>query len=94
MVYGHEESDFAIVGLKPANKVAHPALEQSAMGPADAPRNPIDFEATIEATLLDWHKRSRLRQVLAEYRSRWHRPFSAWCVLIFRSRNSPRPFPI
>jgi RNA-directed DNA polymerase len=36
MVYGHEESDFAIVAVKPANKVAHPALEQSAMGPAAA----------------------------------------------------------
>ena len=36
MVYGHEESDFAIVAVKPAIKVAHPALEQSAMGPAAA----------------------------------------------------------
>jgi hypothetical protein len=31
MVHGHEESDFAIVAVKPANKVAHPAVEQSAM---------------------------------------------------------------
>ncbi len=30
------------------------------------PGDPIDFEATIEATLLDWHKRFRLRQVLAD----------------------------
>jgi CO/xanthine dehydrogenase Mo-binding subunit len=36
MVYGHEELDFAIVAVKPANKVAHTALEQSAMGPAAA----------------------------------------------------------
>ena len=36
MVHGHEESDFAIVAVKPANKVAHPAVEQSAMGPAAA----------------------------------------------------------
>ena len=36
MVYGHEELDFAIVAVKPANKVAHPAVEQSAMGPAAA----------------------------------------------------------
>src|SRR5919198_6513469 len=36
MVYGREESDFAIVAVKPANKVAHPAGEQSAMGPAAA----------------------------------------------------------
>jgi hypothetical protein len=40
MVYGHEESDFAIVAVKPANKVAHFALEQSAMGPAAA--EPVD----------------------------------------------------
>jgi group II intron reverse transcriptase/maturase len=36
MVYGREESDFAIVAVKPTNKVAHPAVEQSAMGPAAA----------------------------------------------------------
>ena len=36
MVHGHEESDCAIVAVKPANKVAHPAVEQSAMGPAAA----------------------------------------------------------
>jgi hypothetical protein len=36
MVYGREESDFAIVAVKPANKVAHPAVEQSSMGPAAA----------------------------------------------------------
>ena len=36
MMNGHEKSDFAIVAVKPANKVAHPAVEQSAMGAAAA----------------------------------------------------------
>jgi RNA-directed DNA polymerase len=46
MVYGHEESDFAIVAVKPANKVAHPAVERSAMGPAAA--EPVEPRAETE----------------------------------------------
>src|SRR6266566_1831065 len=36
MMHGHEESDSVIVAAKPANKVAHPAEEQSAAEPATA----------------------------------------------------------
>ena len=36
MTNGHEKSDSAIVAMKPANKVAHPAAEQSAAEPATA----------------------------------------------------------
>src|SRR5215204_4080093 len=36
MMHGHEKSDSAIVAVKPANKAAHPAAEQSAVGPAAA----------------------------------------------------------
>src|SRR6266853_2688663 len=36
MTHGHEKSDFAIVAVKPANKVARPAAEQSVAGPAAA----------------------------------------------------------
>src|SRR2546425_10320337 len=36
MMHGHEESDSVIVAAKPANKVAHPAVEQSAAEPATA----------------------------------------------------------
>ena len=36
MTNGHEKSDSAIVAVKPANKVAHPAAEQSAAKPATA----------------------------------------------------------
>src|SRR6266704_5912391 len=36
MTNGHEKSDSAIVAVKPANKVAHPAAEQSAAEPATA----------------------------------------------------------
>jgi RNA-directed DNA polymerase len=36
MMHGHEKSDSVIVAAKPANKVAHPAEEQSTMGPAAA----------------------------------------------------------
>src|SRR5216684_310623 len=35
-MHGHEKSDPAIVAVKPANKVAHPAAEQSAAEPATA----------------------------------------------------------
>ena len=34
MMHGHEKSRSAIVAVKPANKVAHPAAEQSAAEPA------------------------------------------------------------
>ena len=36
MMHGHEKSDSAIVAVKPANKVARPAAEQSAAEPAAA----------------------------------------------------------
>jgi len=36
MMHGHEKSDFAIVAVKPANKVARSAAEQSVAGPAAA----------------------------------------------------------
>ncbi len=36
MMSGHEKSDFVIVAVKPANKAAHPAVEQSAVGLAAA----------------------------------------------------------
>src|SRR5262249_49222333 len=36
MMHGHEKSDSVIVAAKPANKVARPAVEQSAAEPATA----------------------------------------------------------
>src|ERR1700730_6569015 len=36
MMHGHEKSDPAIVAVKPANKAANPAVEQSAAEPATA----------------------------------------------------------
>ena len=36
MMHGHEKSDSVIVAVKPANKVAQPAAEQSAAEPAAA----------------------------------------------------------
>jgi group II intron reverse transcriptase/maturase len=36
MMHGHEKSDSVIVAVKPANKVAHPAVEQSASEPVAA----------------------------------------------------------
>ena len=36
MMHGHEKSDSVIVAAKPANKAAHPAVEQSTAGPAAA----------------------------------------------------------
>jgi hypothetical protein len=43
MTHGHEKSDFAIVAVKPANKVARPAAEQSAAEPAAA--EPVERSA-------------------------------------------------
>ena len=43
MVYGHEESDFAIVAVKPANKAEQLAAEQSAAEPAAA--EPVERRA-------------------------------------------------
>jgi RNA-directed DNA polymerase len=34
MMNGHEKSDSVIVAAKPANKAAHPAVEQSTVGAA------------------------------------------------------------
>src|SRR3954462_1291161 len=36
MMHGHEKSDSVIVAVKPANKAAHPAVEQSASEPVAA----------------------------------------------------------
>ena len=36
MMHGHEKSSSVIVAAKPTNKVARPAVEQSAMEPAAA----------------------------------------------------------
>src|SRR5262245_20855415 len=43
MMHGHEKSDFAIVAGKPANKVARPGAEQSAVEPAAA--EPVERRA-------------------------------------------------
>ena len=43
MMHGHEKSDSVIVAAKPANKVAHPVVEQSMMGPAAA--EPVERRA-------------------------------------------------
>jgi putative tryptophan/tyrosine transport system substrate-binding protein len=43
MMHGHEKSDLAIVAAKPANKVVHPAVEQSTVGPAAA--EPVERRA-------------------------------------------------
>src|SRR5260370_30228702 len=43
MTHGHEKSDFVIVAVKPANKVARPVAEQSAAEPAAA--EPVERRA-------------------------------------------------
>ena len=47
MMHGHEKSDSVIVAAKPANKVAHPAVEQSAAEPATA--EPVEPRAETKA---------------------------------------------
>ena len=46
MMHGHEKSDSVIVAAKPVNKVAHPAVEQSAAEPATA--EPVEPRAETE----------------------------------------------
>jgi hypothetical protein len=47
MMHGHEKSDSVIVAAKPANKVARPAVEQSAAEPATA--EPVEPRARRSA---------------------------------------------
>ena len=53
-MYGHEKSDSVIVAAKPANKAAHPAVEQSTLGPAAAelgePRTEAEGNADQQST--------------------------------------------
>ena len=51
MMDGQEKSDSVIVAVKPANKVARPAAEQSVAGPAAAARGAIGFDAVKHLVL-------------------------------------------
>ena len=48
MMHGHEKSDSVIVAVKPANKVARPAAEQSAVERASA--EPVERRAGTKGT--------------------------------------------
>jgi RNA-directed DNA polymerase len=76
MTNGHEKSDSAIVAVKPANKVAHPAAEQSAAEPATA--EPVERRAGTKGNAgqqtMPWaqsqtsmpHALERIREVARE----------------------------
>src|SRR5262245_45362293 len=76
MMHGHEKSDSAIVAVKPANKVAHPAAEQSAAEPATA--EPVEPRAGTKGNAgqqtMPWaqsqtsmpHALERIREVARE----------------------------
>src|SRR5512132_1084868 len=76
MMNGHEKSDSVIVAVKPANKVAHPAVEQSAVGLAAAepvkPRAGTKGNAGQQSTCRAQHRISvpqaleRIRKVAKE----------------------------
>ena len=71
MTNGHEKSDSAIVAMKPANKVAHPAAEQSAAEPATA--EPVEPRAGTKgnASRQSTHRtqgRERVSQALERVR--------------------------
>ena len=81
MMHGHEKSDSVIVAVKPANKVAHPAAEQSATGPAAA--EPVERRAETKGNA-DWQSThwtqrqarvsqalDRIRRLLAVMDPRW-----------------------
>src|SRR6266704_647006 len=54
MMNGHERSGSVVVAAKPANKAAHPAVEQSTLGPAAAelgePRTEAEGNADQQST--------------------------------------------
>ncbi len=56
MMHGHEKSDSVIVAAKPTNKAAHPAAEQSAVGPAAA--EPVEPRAETKGNA---HQQSTCR---------------------------------
>src|SRR5438552_670045 len=72
MTNGHEKSDSAIVAVKPANKVAHPAAEQSAAEPATA--EPVGTKGNAGQQTMPWaqsqtsmpHALERIREVARE----------------------------
>jgi len=81
MMYGHEKSDSVIVAVKPANKAASPAVEQSAARPAAAesvePRAETKGNADQQSTCRTLSRVSvsqalaRIRQTFAVTYLRW-----------------------
>jgi hypothetical protein len=81
MMYGHEKSDSVIVAVKPANKAANPAVEQSAARPAAAepvePRAGTKGNADQQSTCRTLSRVSvsqalaRIRQTFAVTYLRW-----------------------
>src|SRR6478752_166260 len=49
MMHGREKSDPAIVAVKPANKAANPAVEQSAVEPRAGTKGNADQQSTCRA---------------------------------------------
>jgi hypothetical protein len=71
MMHGHEKSSSAIVAVKPTNKVARPAAEQSAADPAAAELVEPRAEAEGKAGRQRTHRaqyRVRVAQTLARIR--------------------------
>ena len=71
MMHGHEKSSYAIVAVKPTNKVARPAAEQSAAEPAAAELVEPRAEAKGKVGQQRTHRaqyRVRVAQTLARIR--------------------------
>ena len=83
MMNGHERSGSVIVAAKPANKAAHPAVEQSTLGPAAAelgePRTEAEGNADQQSTCraqnrisvaqASWGSQGRRRRFVRRLRS-------------------------
>ena len=81
MMYGHEKSDSVIVAVKPANKAANPAVEQSAARPAAAesvePRAETKGNADRQST--HWTQRQgRVSQALGRIRQTFAVTYLRW----------------
>ena len=58
-----------------------------------APGDPINFEQTVEATIIDWRKRFVLSAIWYSIPTRCRRARSAWPRPACRSKNIRRPSP-
>ena len=87
MMHGRGKSDFAIVAVKPANKVARPVAEQSAAEPAVAEPVERTAETKGNADQQSTH-RTQSRASVSQALDRMRQAFAVWTRGKSRMRES------